>query len=221
MSRRARRFVDRSSLEYLVPRARAERRKCVGVLRRLDAALEAARAGGASVHSEAAVVAPGIYTPPALMSEVDAIRGRRDRYPAAFHPDPEVPVSDRRFRTRYWWVYLALFIAIALIVFSIFRRPPEPEIQPSEVTTPAAEPRAAVAQLVRHDEGPSAGRHAMTKQLSKALHDAFDAHEEHRGSIAKSRVAARKARDADERVRQLRRLERERQASRTRRSRAA
>jgi len=61
----------------------------------------------------------------------------------------------------------------------------------------------------------------MKQQLTKALDDAFDAHEKHRAAIAEARLRARDAREADERVRQLRRLARERAASSTRRGRAA
>jgi len=63
----------------------------------------------------------------------------------------------------------------------------------------------------------------MKNALAKAHSDAFDAHEDHRKALADARLAHRKARDADERVRQLRRLERERAASsnRTKRGRAA
>lgn len=50
--------------------------------------------------------------------------------------------------------------------------------------------------------------------LNKALRESFDAHEEHRLSVSESRKSAKKARDADERVRHLRRLERERVATR-------
>ena len=50
----------------------------------------------------------------------------------------------------------------------------------------------------------------MKSQIAKAHTVAFDAHEEHRRCIAESRKAAKKASQADERVRQLRALELER-----------
>ena len=59
------------------------------------------------------------------------------------------------------------------------------------------------------------------RELAQAHTTAFDAHEEHRRCLTAARTAHKKARDADERVRQLRRLERERAGRRTRAGRAA
>ena len=53
----------------------------------------------------------------------------------------------------------------------------------------------------------------MKQALAKALHDSFDKHERRRELQAEVRRADREARAADERVRQLRRAERERAAS--------
>ncbi len=61
----------------------------------------------------------------------------------------------------------------------------------------------------------------MKNMVAKALSEAFDAHEKHREAMSESRRAHKAARDADEKVRHIRRLERERAQSRSGRGRAA
>ena len=54
----------------------------------------------------------------------------------------------------------------------------------------------------------------MKDQLMKAHANAFDAHEAHRQAISQSREKLKAAKEADERVRQLRSLARERAQAR-------
>lgn len=61
----------------------------------------------------------------------------------------------------------------------------------------------------------------MKSQLMKAHTAAFDAHEAHRKSVVESRLKLKAAKEADEKVRQLRNLERERAHSKAARGRKA
>lgn len=120
-------------------------------------------------------------------------------------PEDADDARARRQSVRFLVVFLICLVAYFWAIWAIWLRGQE--------GARSEEPAAAVHQ---EDHSPRRDQPMSRTDLTKAMSDAFDAHEKHRESVAETRKLHKRAREADDRVRHLRSLERERQATRSR-----